>query len=244
MQKVEKIIELLIKWRFVKESEKIFKATRLGERVDKLYIDPFTAWHFVSCLMRKRDENGELAYLLLISRALEMKPLPSLNSKEFDELVSIAEKERFFEKTPEEWDEEFEDFIKALKLAIIFKNWINEKTEAKLLEEFRITPGELRARLDIADWLLYSAYELSKILHLKKHKKQIKKLRIRMKYGIKEELLHLISLKGIGRIRARKLYNHGIKNVEDIRKTPLNILENIIGRALAKQIKEEVEKTI
>ena len=244
IEKIERIIDLLIKWKFVKEKGKIFEATRLGERVDKLYIDPFTAWHFISNLMRKRHEKlKDIAYLLLISRALEMMPLPNVKSKEFDELLKIAEKELFFEKVPDAWDDEFDDFIRSLKLAIIFKNWIEEKPEAKILEEFGITPGELMARLEIADWLLYSAYELSKILHLKIHKKIIKKLMIRMKYGIKEELLPLISIKGIGRVRARKLYNSGIKNIEDIRKIPLNILENIIGKKLAKEIKEEVENS-
>ena len=41
--------------------------------------------------------------------------------------------------------------------------------------------------------------------------KELKKLELRVKYGVKEELLDLVRIKGIGRIKARRLYNKGIK---------------------------------
>jgi helicase len=72
--------------------------------------------------------------------------------------------------------------------------------------------------------------------------KEIKKLRIRVKYGIKEELLPLIRLEGIGRARARKLYNHGIKSIEILRKIPIQTLSLIIGPKIAEKIKEQVSK--
>ncbi|RLJ04068.1 MAG: hypothetical protein DRP18_05185, partial [Candidatus Aenigmatarchaeota archaeon] len=69
----------------------------------------------------------------------------------------------------------------------------------------------------------------------------MKKIRIRVKYGVKEELLPLVRLRGIGRVRARMLYNNGITSIEKLRKIPLESLEKLTGKALAKQIKEQVE---
>jgi len=109
------------------------------------------------------------------------------------------------------------------------------------LEWYRITPGELYSRLQIADWLLYALGELALILKLKEKLKVLKKLRVRMKYGVKEELLPLVKLEGIGRVRARKLYNSGINSIKKLREVPLESLSRLIGVKTAKKIKEQVE---
>ena len=60
-----------------------------------------------------------------------------------------------------------------------------------------------------------------------------------MKYGIKDELFDLVSMRGIGRVRARKLFNNGIKNASDILSADLKILSELIGPSLAKKIKNQ-----
>ena len=42
--------------------------------------------------------------------------------------------------------------------------------------------------------------------------------RVRLRYGIKEELLDLVRLEQIGRVRARQLFSNGIEKVSDIPK--------------------------
>ena len=44
---------------------------------------------------------------------------------------------------------------------LFFQEWINEKDEEYLLEKYAIRPGETRVKLNIADWLLYTAEELT-----------------------------------------------------------------------------------
>jgi len=139
------------------------------------------------------------------------------------------------------WDIEYEDYLKGIKTAFLFKEWIEEASEEEILERFGVTPGELRTRLMNIDWLLYSGYELGLLLNLRKTIREMKKIRIRVKYGVKEELLPLVRLRGIGRVRARMLYNNGITSIEKLRKIPLESLEKLTGKALAKQIKEQVE---
>jgi helicase len=47
------------------------------------------------------------------------------------------------------------------------------------------------------------------------------------------ELLPIIKIKGIGRVRSRKLYNAGYKDIEAIRKAEFNALADIIGPKIA-----------
>jgi helicase len=56
--------------------------------------------------------------------------------------------------------------------------------------------------------------------------------------------LDLVKVKGIGRIRARILYKHGIKTLDDLTRIPVNKLADIdkIGLTLANNIKLELHK--
>jgi helicase len=53
-----------------------------------------------------------------------------------------------------------------------------------------------------------------------------------------------VKIKGIGRIRARKLHNQGIKTLEDISKISVKKLAEIdkIGSTLADNIKSQLKK--
>jgi len=66
---------------------------------------------------------------------------------------------------------------------------------------------------------------------------------LRVEYGCKEELLNLVKLRGIGRVRARILYKHGFKSLAMLRKASIETLARLpgIGINIAKQIKEQVE---
>ena len=66
-------------------------------------------------------------------------------------------------------------------------------------------------------------------------------LRKRLKYGVKKELLPLIRIKDVGRVRARKMFNAGIKGVEDIKNTKLEVLAKLVGQKIAEKLKERLE---
>jgi len=68
----------------------------------------------------------------------------------------------------------------------------------------------------------------------------INKLRTRVRHGVKEELLKFVRLGGIGRVRARKLFIHGIKTIEQLRKIPLATLSFILGPKIAKKVKDQL----
>ncbi|MEM2099485.1 MAG: helix-hairpin-helix domain-containing protein, partial [Candidatus Bathyarchaeia archaeon] len=64
----------------------------------------------------------------------------------------------------------------------------------------------------------------------------------RIAKGVKKELLPIVRLEGIGRVRGRIIYNAGYKTIEDIKHVPIENLTNLplIGPKLAKKIKEQV----
>ena len=71
--------------------------------------------------------------------------------------------------------------------------------------------------------------------------KDIQKVRKRLKYGVKEELLPLIRFRNIGRARARKLFNAGIRTPVDIKKADEIVLAKLLGPKVAKEIRQSAE---
>ena len=95
-----------------------------------------------------------------------------------------------------------------------------------------------------ANWLTYCLREISKQGKRADLLKEFDDLRKRIAYGISDELLDLVRVKGIGRVRARILFKHKIKNLNDLRKVPVNKLAEIdkIGSTIAAKIKVELHR--
>ncbi|MEM3877368.1 MAG: helicase-related protein, partial [Candidatus Woesearchaeota archaeon] len=218
-------------------------STRIGQRVSQLYIDPLTAHQMIQCLKRaERKEHDTFAYLQMISNTLEMKPLLNVKNKELEEIYDflLEHEQLLLVVPPKEYEVEYDDFIRSVKTAMLFNDWIEEKSEDYLMEKYGIRPGEFSVKRGNADWLLYSCEELCKILSLRECESELRRLRIRMEYGAKEELVPLLRLKGIGRIKARILYNNRIRDLGDVKKTPMAALTSILGKTLAISIKAQV----
>ena len=262
MDKLERIImkmlDLLAEWEFIMKEGEDFKradesddfkvkATIIGKRVAELYIDPLTAYFFICCLREASDKKlSDFSFLQMISHTLETRPLLRVRVKEYDKIQEklVIESNFLLEKEPSMYEPEYEEFLNSVKTATMFYDWINEKEEEFLLEGYNIRPGELKVKLNIADWLLYSSEELSKLLHFKSLIKEIIKLRLRLRDGVKEELLPLLKLEQIGRVRARKLYRNKIKDIADVKKVRLEILEQILGKKIAFTVKKQVGEEV
>ena len=234
-KKIDRIIKLLIKFDQIKNSKNNLEATKIGKRISELYLDPLSG-HIITSNLR---ENADIiGFLQLAIITPEFDPLPSIRSGETEIL------EKFLIKIPDEWDSSYDNFLKSVKLTTIFYDWLNEISENQILIKYNITPGELRNKLLIADWLFYSIYELCLLLKMKIILSHIKKIRIRLRYGIKEELIPLVKLQSIGRVRARRLYNSNIKDIGDLRKIDISKLTKILGEKIAFSIKKQLgEKT-
>jgi len=240
-EKVEDILQSLSDWSFITIDKEKIEATRLGRRISELYIDPLTGKLFVDAL-KSKEKFTEFSFLQLISFSIEMKPLLSIRMSELEEIEATIQsrKDEILVEIPLD-DYEYEEFEKSIKMAKILEDWINEKTEEEIMQKYSLTPGELYSRLQIADWLLYSLHEIALVMRKKDVLNQLKKLRVRIEKGVKEELLPLVLLEGIGRVRARKLYNAGFKSIEDLRKVPIESIARVVGEKIAVKIKNQLD---
>ncbi|MBN1792285.1 hypothetical protein JW826_01225 [Candidatus Woesearchaeota archaeon] len=242
---IEKILRYLEDCGFIQWSEdgKRVEATLTGHRVSQLYLDPYTANYLINCMKRAAEKMvNDFSLLQMISYTLELRPLLSVRVSEY-ELVEAAMAEKSSHILSIElsmYDTDYEEYVKSIKTALFFYDWINEADEEQLLEGYNIRPGEVRAKLELADWLLYASEELAKLSKMHGLLKEIAKVRIRLRHGAKEELLPLLRLQGIGRVRARKLYQNKIRDVEDIKKADLSALSAMLGRAIALSLKKQV----
>ena len=253
---IDKMLDLLEEWEFTQRkgkedfvdankinSDEKIKATVMGKRVAELYIDPLTAYFFITCLRNASDKKIiEFSFLQMISHTLEIMPLLRVGVREQDKIQEELAKyyDLLLEKEPSMYEPEYEDFINSVKTALMLHEWVNEKNEDYLLENYNARPGELKSKLDIADWLLYASEEISRILHFQYLNKEIVKLRLRLKHGVKEELLPLVKIRDIGRVRARKLYYNRIKDVGDVKRADYTKLAQILGNKVALSIKKQL----
>ncbi len=262
---IEKTLQLLEEWEFIigsdtseqhaeftsasdllKEDTK-YKATILGSRVAQLYIDPYTAHYFVEALQRGAQRSiAPFSILHIVSSTLEIRPQLKAKTKEFEKIQEalLTYGDDLLDKEPSIYDEDYEQFQNAIKTALFFQDWIDEKGEEFLLEEYAIRPGEIKAKLDIADWLIYCMDEMARILSFKDLIAELKKLRVRLQYGVKEEIITLLKLKNIGRVRARNLYKNGIKDIAAVKAADFMKLSQILGKNIAIDVKEQVGQKV
>ncbi|BAK54341.1 ATP-dependent DNA helicase Hel308 [Sulfurisphaera tokodaii] len=223
---------------FAEISDKI-TLTRFGRRISDLYINPFTAVTIREAL-EKNEKGCEIAYLHLLAYTPD-GPSIGVSRAEEDALIDELNCELFVDEPEDEY--EFSNYISALKVAYIVYDWVNEIDEDTILGKYGIGSGDLRAIIDTMDWLTYSGYHVASVLELKDHKDILEELHARVKDGVKPELIELVKIPGIGRVRARLLYQHDIKKPEDIVLNPEKV-KQLLGPNLGEKIVREAARTI
>lgn len=233
------ILDFLIREEMVVSKDSL-AATRFGRRISELYIDPFTGVILRDALHQLKEKHI-FPLLHLIARTPDMISLP-LRKKDYDEMIQVFAAHADELLIPEEEKYPSEKILSELKIASVLMEWIEEEHEDTIVTRFNIGPGDLHTLIDITEWLLYSASEISKVFKLREEEMLLSLLRVRVSYGIKEELLQLVTLKGVGRIRARNLYNSGYKTLKDIKKASIGELTKVssIGKVIAEGIKGQV----
>ncbi len=231
--KVLEVLEFLAKEDFITRHDGFLKATFFGKRTSDLYIDPLSAVKMRDALHQARDDR--FFHLWTICTTPDM---PKLYLRRGDYA--------WVEQKIEEADltfpvEDYDFFLAEVKTASLLDDWSTERTEEEVTKKFGVGPGDIRRMTDQAEWLLYSMAELGRIFN-KKKVRALTRLTIQVQYGVKEELLELISLRGVGRVRGRALFQRGFKTLKDLQKANPNDLARIptIGSTLAGKIKEQV----
>jgi len=238
---VDSVIDFFIKEGMVTEYNGALSTTFYGKRVSDMYIDPLSAVSLRSALQSWRENANDIALLHAICSTPDVMSL-YLRKGERDELLSALDKieNSLLLPVPDDMSE-LDFFLADLKAAMMLCEWVSETSEEDILKQFSIGPGDLRNRVDSAEWILYAMSELAGIFR-PEAKDSISRMRIRVKYGIGEQLLELVSLRGVGRSRARILYNAGFQTLDDLRRADINRLSSLrgIGPKLAVSIKSQL----
>lgn len=225
------------KFLIIKKGER-YAATEFGKKTSMLYIDPLTATCFRDSIENASQERKHtFGFLHLITNCEEFFPKFSLRKKDY-ETASLM-----IENNSSQLLEPISEYDCSRSL-LALQSWITESTELSLSDSLGIESGDMHRMTENANWLSYCLREISKHVERIDLLEELGDLRNRVVYGIREELLDLVKVKGIGRVRARILFKHGIKNLDDLRKIPVNKLAEIdkIGSTIADNIKAELRK--
>jgi helicase len=250
--KLGEILRFLSREQMVEFEGDELGATRFGRRVSELYIDPVSAVILRDGLYTRAKHVTEVSFLHLISRTPDIAPrlYPRRGEDEMLDLFAKEHENEFMCEIPDFYGDNngitYEVFLAEIKSARVLYEWINETTEDAILEVHKVEPGDIVRIVDTAQWLLHATYQLAELFGHKDLLKPLYELQIRSAKGVKTELVPLVELEGVGRVRARALFNAGYKTLEDLKHVSITDLMNVpmIGAVLAKKIKEQVGGTI
>ncbi|MCW6159540.1 MAG: DEAD/DEAH box helicase [Candidatus Micrarchaeales archaeon] len=235
---IDEIANDLKRWGFIEEvGKKEYLATKTGKRVSELYIDPLSARWMLNVM--EEEELDTVGILYMITNTLEMRPY-ARTTEEAEEMYAsyrYIHKDKTIYNEFERMDYGYYDPVRAFSTAMMLKDWTDEQREQDIVKKYKSTPGEIYSKLSNADWMIYSAIELAKLVHKSAH--GMINMRVRLRYGIKEELLDLVRLEQIGRVRARLLFMNGIKTVSDIRSNHA-VVERALGKEVAKKVLDQL----
>jgi len=237
---VDAALAFLVSSDMVVEVGEHLGSTDFGTVVSKLYIDPRSAAMIVRTL-REKDVYTDLGLLQVICSTPDMPKLYVRNT-------DIAALSRMIDDHSEElWlelpqdDDEAEAYYRALKTAMLLSDWTDELSDAKICERYSVGPGDIYGMVESVTWLLHASAELARMFASVFHQK-VREYEICMKNGTRRELLPLIRLRGIGRVRARRLFNNRITTPDEILERGMEEVTKILGLGVAEQIFNQLQK--
>jgi ATP-dependent DNA helicase len=222
-------------------------ATKFGKRISELYIDPLSGVIIRDALQGNIPFLTELSLLHLVAHTPDMGPILRPYQREMDNLAIYTEdhKKELLIEIPDQWSDHigYAEFLGEVKTAMVLNNWIEELPEEKIIERFNAQPGDLYRTIETAKWLLHAINELSPVVAKNRDVSELsQELVERVSKGIKRELLPIVALEGVGRVRGRIIFNAGYQTIEDLKHAPIEDITNLpsVGPRLAKRIKEQV----
>lgn len=234
---VEDILLFLEEQEFVMKKG-VWKATPFGQKTSSLYLDPLSALKMREAL--KVDTGTPFGYLHAICATPDMRPLYLTKRDQWVE--EALKKETLLLQSPSSWSPNYEWFLAEVKTAALLYDWIEEKQEDIILQHFNVGPGDVRSKVEIAKWLLHAMRELARQFNFDAIT-PLTNLIMRVEHGCREELLNLVKLQGIGRVRGRSLYTAGFKSINNLRAVSIRRLAHVphIGEKIARSIKDQVD---
>ena len=236
---VDSSLKFLVESEMVMEIGEHLGATEFGSLVSRLYIDPRSAAQIVTTL-RERTDYADIGLLQLICSTPDMPRLYVRNSDrpQLERMIGEHEDGLWLPLPPDEDDAE--NYFRAIKTAMLLSDWTDELPDARICERYTVGPGDVYGMVESVNWLLHATAELSRMF-APAFSLQIREYETCMKNGIRRELLPLVRLRGIGRVRARRLFNNNITSPDAVLTAGIESVTKIIGRGIAEQIFAQLE---
>lgn len=237
-----------------------YAATTLGKRTSSLYVDPVTASYLRGVVSDAPgnssgssgdDDDGAepdgpgqasarrhtLGFLHAITCCDEFVPRQSLNKGHYPLADALLLGPRRLELLSPVCAEE------CSRGLLVLHDWISERTEKEIETALKTQAGDLHRMVENAAWLAYVMREMARHAGRRDVARELGILRARIRSGIREELVELAGVRGIGRVRARALYDAGIRNLSDLRTVSTARLATIrqIGPTVAASIRREAD---
>ncbi len=234
--------------RFLERNELLFpgealRATRFGELTSELYLDPLSAIVLREVLGRAPIGVGAFPLLAAVAAVPDLPPLFLRRGEEADLLARYTDEVEELLVKPEEppLDLDLDAFLSTLKTAAVLEAWVSEEPIVEITQRFGIGAGDLRSKVEDADWLLFAAGRLARVFQ-RRVGRSVDDLSFRVRYGVREELLDLVRLRGIGRVRARQLFRAGYPDREALRNAPIDRIEQALrSRRLAEMVVSQLK---
>jgi helicase len=237
---VESALGFLIDAGMLLEVGENLGATEFGSLVSRLYIDPRSAAMLVNTI-KATEDYSDIGLLQVLCSTPDMPRLYVRNA-DVDALSRMMEDHagELWLPFPSEEDE-VEYYYRALKTAMLLIDWADELPEEKICERYSVGPGDVYGMVESVNWLLHASAQLARMFATPFYSR-IREYEICMKNGIRRELLPLVRLRGIGRVRARRLFNNGITLPEEILQHPKEEIVHILGQGITDQIFDRLRR--
>ncbi|MGB7125003.1 MAG: DEAD/DEAH box helicase [Thermoplasmata archaeon] len=220
--------------RFLEENDFLvpgpsLQATPFGGMTSELYLDPLSAVVLRQALERAPLGIRPFPLLASIAATPDLPPLFLRRGDEADLLTRYTDEAPELLVKPEEppLELDLDGFLSTLKTASVLEAWIDEVPILDITRRFGIGAGDLRTKVEDAEWLLFSAGRLASRFQ-RRLGRTIDDLSMRVRYGAAEELLDLVRLRGIGRVRARLLFRAGYPDRESLRQAPVQRIAQVL----------------
>jgi helicase len=238
-----RVIDFLLENELIVAHADRFEATRFGKRVSELYVDPMSAVKMRKALERvdKVKKLTEMSFLHTIASTPDMIPIYVRRTDAWLEAEAMQREGELL--APPKPTDDYDFFLSELKTACLLLDWMEETGEDEILKKYNAYPGDVANKVDSARWLLYAMGEIARLFR-KDATKIISQIGTRVEVGAKAEILPLVELRGVGRFRARQLYQAGYKSKELLAKASAADLARVqgIGPVLAASILEQVAR--
>jgi helicase len=238
---IDRVLAFLANEGMITERGDRVTATSLGHLVSKLYIDPLSAAKIINGL-RSAEKVTPISLLHLICSTPDVKRL-YMRNKDYPVVTQFLNEhcDEFIGGVPDRFrDVDYDWFLSEVKTAMIVYDWIEEVSEKAVTDKYDIGPGDVRNLLDTVEWVSHALSELA--LHLKVHdRRPSRELVARVQHGVKHELLDLVHLRNIGRIRGRRLYDGGFTSRKALRKGSCEAVAALVGPTIAVDIFEQLD---